>query len=146
MTSFSSSALSRALAYAARGWPVFPCQAGGKAPATRHGFHDATTDPDQIRWWWGHQPAANVAIATGAPGPDVLDVDQRGQSGSGFASYNRLRRAGLLDGVFAIVATPGGGLHAYLPGSGQASGRLPGHHLDFKARGGYIVAPPSRGP
>ena len=33
----------QALAYARHGWPVFPCQPGGKEPATRHGFLDATT-------------------------------------------------------------------------------------------------------
>ena len=42
-----------ALGYAARGWPVFPCQAGGKAPLTNHGFHDATTDLEQITASWG---------------------------------------------------------------------------------------------
>ena len=41
-------AVAWALAYASRGWPVFPCQPGTKEPATRHGFHDASTDPDQI--------------------------------------------------------------------------------------------------
>ncbi len=62
----------QAQAYAAHGWPVFPCQPGSKQPATRHGFLDATTDPDQITWWWRHQADANLAIATGHPGPDVL--------------------------------------------------------------------------
>jgi len=65
-----------ALEYAGRGWPVFPCRPGRKEPATRHGFLDATTDPDQIRAWWRRDPAANLAIATGLPGPDVLDVDR----------------------------------------------------------------------
>ena len=37
--------LRQALAYARRGWPVFPCQPGQKIPATRHGYRDATTDP-----------------------------------------------------------------------------------------------------
>jgi hypothetical protein len=143
MTADPEEILSRALAYACRGWPVFPCQPGGKAPATRHGFHDASTDPGQIRQWWERQPAANVAIATGAPGPDVLDVDQRGTAGNGFAAFNHLERAGMVDGASSIVATPSGGLHAYFAGSGQPSGSLPRHHLDFKARGGYIVAPPS---
>ena len=133
----------RALAYARLGWPVFPCQPGGKEPATRHGFKDATTDPHQICCWWQRNPAANVAIATGAPGPDVLDVDQHGPAGSGFAACSRLRTAGLLGGAFAIVATPSGGLHVYFPGSAQPSGRLPRHHLDFKAAGGYVLAPPS---
>ncbi len=133
-----------ALACAARGWPVFPCQPGGKEPATRHGFHDATTDPDRIRFWWQRLPAANLAVATGHPGPDVLDVDQHGPAGHGFAAVNRLNRAGLLDPMHAVVATPGGGLHAYFTGSDQPSGRLPRHHLDFKARGGYVLAPPSQ--
>src|SRR5262245_61907669 len=84
--------LSRALAYARHGWPVFPCQPGDKEPATRHGFRDATTDPGQITWWWERQPLANLAIATGLPGPDVLDVDQRGPAGSGFAACHQLQR------------------------------------------------------
>ena len=133
-----------ALAYARHGWRVFPCQPGGKQPATRHGFLDATTDPDQITWWWRRQPAANLAIATGQPGPDVLDVDQHGPAGNGFAAFGKLRRAGLLDGAGAIVATPGGGLHAYFAGSDQRCGKLPRQHLDFRARGGYILAPPSQ--
>jgi hypothetical protein len=134
----------RALGYARCGWPVFPCQPGGKVPATRHGFRDATTDPDQIRYWWQRQPDANVAIATGTPGPDVLDIDQHGPAGNGFTACRQLRTAGLLDGARAIIATPGGGLHLYFAGSGQASGRLPGEHLDFRAAGGYVLAPPSK--
>ena len=134
----------RALEYASRGWPVFPCRPGGKEPATRHGFRDASTDPGQIRIWWNRHPEANLAIATGSPGPDVLDVDQHGEAGNGFAAWRRLSAAGLLDGTIAIVATPGGGLHAYFTGTAQPSRRLPSHHLDFKAVGGYVLAPPSR--
>lgn len=138
----TESTTARALAYARHDWPVFPCQPGSKEPATRHGFLDATTDPDQIRWWW-HQPDANLAIATGAPGPDVLDVDQHGEAGSGFAAFNKLHRAGLVGHASAIIRTPSGGLHAYFTGSDQPNGRLPRHHFDFRARGGYVVAPPS---
>jgi len=135
-------ALARALAYARDGWPVFPCKPGRKEPDTRHGFKDATTDPERITAWWTAVPGRNVAIATGAPGPDVLDVDVR-PDGSGYAALGRLKRAGLLEGSLAIVATPSGGLHAYYTGTGQGSGRLPAHHLDFKAAGGYVLAPPS---
>ena len=95
----------RALAYAACGWPVFPCQPGGKQPATRHGFLDATIDPDHIRWWWRRDPGANLAIATGTPGPDVLDVDQHGDAGSGYPALNRLARAGLTRDAAAVVAS-----------------------------------------
>jgi len=135
--------LAAALRYARAGWPVFPCVPGQKAPATAHGFLDATTDPDTITWWWSRNPQRNVAIATGAPGPDVLDVDVRAD-GSGFAAFSRLKRAGLLDGASAYIRTPSGGFHAYFAGSQQGNARLPGHHLDFKARGGYVVAPPSQ--
>jgi hypothetical protein len=133
----------QALEYVRRGWPVFPCRPGTKEPATRHGFHDATTDPEQIRSWWQRVPAANLAIATGHPGPDVLDVDHHGPVGSGFAAFNQLKQAGLVDGAHLIVATPSRGFHAYFVGSAQPSGRLPRHHLDFKASGGYVLAPPS---
>ena len=87
--------LQQALAYASRGWPVFPCQPGQKIPATRHGYRDATTDQERITAWFSLLPPWNLAIATGTPGPDVLDVDQHGPAGNGFAALERLRRAGL---------------------------------------------------
>jgi hypothetical protein len=136
--------LRRALAFAAQGWPVFPCQPGQKTPATRHGYLDATTDPRQITRWFARHPGWNLAVATGAPGPDVLDVDQHGPAGNGFAALNQIRRAGLLDGATAYVATPSGGLHAYFPGSGQRNGHLPAQHLDFRSQGGYVLTPPSQ--
>ena len=154
-----------ALAYATAGWPVFPLTPGGKTPAIPaahppgdpagpsctgecgrdgHGFHDATTNPERIREWWGRDPGRNVGIATGAPGPDVVDVDNHGARGSGFAAWNELKRAGLVESPRALVRTPGGGFHAYFAGTNQASGTIPGRHLDWRARGGYVVAPPSR--
>ena len=135
--------LGHALAYAARGWPVFPCQPGQKIPATPHGYRNASTDPEQIIAWFGRHPNRNVAIATGFPGPDVLDVDQHGQAGNGYPAYGRLRRAGLVNGAAAYVRTPAGGMHAYFTGSDQHNGRLPSHHLDFRSHGGYILSPPS---
>jgi hypothetical protein len=136
-------AVALAQGYARRGWPVFPCRPGTKEPATRHGFHDASTDTDQIAAWWRSCPDANVAIATGAPGPDVLDVDQHGPAGNGYPALLRLKAAGLLDPAGQIVRTPHGGLHMYFAGSAQTSGRLPSRHLDFKSSGGYVLAPPS---
>lgn len=140
----ASRAVSRALTCAGWGWPVFPCRPGTKEPATRHGFRDATTDQEQIRSWWERWPDANLAIATGTPGPDVLDVDDHGEAGNGYAALGRLQRARFLEGAGAVVRTPHGGLHLYFVGSTQPSGRLADHHLDFKAAGGYVVAPPSQ--
>jgi hypothetical protein len=136
--------LRQALAYASRGWPVFPCQPGQKIPATPHGHRDATTDEHQITTWFSRNPHQNLAIATGAPGPDVLDVDEHGPAGNGYAALATLSRAGLLDGAAVYVRTPSGGLHAYFTGSAQRNSQLPAHHLDFRSRGGYVLAPPSQ--
>ena len=136
--------LRQALAYARHGWPVFPCQPGQKIPATGHGFRDATTDEQQITGWFGRGFGWNLAIATGTPGPDVLDIDQHGEAGNGYAAFAELERAGLVDGASAYVRTPAGGMHAYFTGTDQHNGRLPSHHLDFRSQGGYILAPPSQ--
>src|ERR1700758_2065689 len=136
--------LRQALACASRGWPVFPCMYGRKVPLTRHGVRDATTDEQRITAWFGRHLDWNLAIATGAPGPDVLDVDDHGPAGNGYAAFARLSKAGLLDGAAAYVRTPSGGLHAYFTGTGQRNGHLPAHHLDFRSVGGYILVPPSQ--
>lgn len=135
--------MSAALVYAALGWPVFPCAAGDKAPLTRHGFKDATTDPDRIAAWWRQQPRANVAVATGAPGPDVLDVDTKNGL-PGMALFRRALTAGLLRGAAAIIRTPSGGLHVWFAGTDQRGGATgEGRALELKARGGYVLLPPS---
>ena len=140
----TSGTLRQALAFATCGWPVLPCLPGQKIPATAHGYQDATTSPGQITDWFGHHPDWNLAIATGAPGPDVLDVDQHGPAGNGYPAFRRLRDAGLLDGAALYVRTPSGGLHAYFTGSHQRNGHMPAHHLDFRSAGGYVLTPPSQ--
>ena len=136
--------LRMALACAERGWPVFPCQPGRKTPATRHGHLDACTDESQIRRWFFVSPDRNLAVATGYPGPDVLDIDTRGPYRSGYPALARLRAAGLTDGAAAQVSTPSGGAHLYFAGTWQRSGHLPAHHIDFLAQGGYVLLPPSQ--
>ena len=133
MTAVERSPREAALAYAAAGWPVFPCRWGSKEPATPNGFYDAITDQAQIRQWWRRDPARNVAIATGAPGPDVVDIDVR-EDGSGFAALGQAIRAGLIGGHHAIVRTPSTGMHLYYQGTGQRSGSVRGRHLDFRSR------------
>lgn len=128
--------------YADAGWHVFPAEPGGKRPATLHGFLDGTTDHKQIQDWWRSDPRFNVAVATGAPGPDVLDVDKH-KEGDGFAAFNRLKQAGLVRDPMAIVRTPSGGFHSYFRGTNQRNGHIPGVYVDFRSQGGYVVAPPS---
>lgn len=139
-------AASAATQLAAAGTPVFPCLAGAKRPLTRRGFHDASTDPDKVAWWWRRHPTANLAVPTGAAsGLDVVDIDVHGAA-SGFKAFGRAHAAGLTAGWGLLVRTPSGGRHVYYPhppGGEQRSWALPGTHVDFRGDGGYIVVPPS---
>ena len=77
-----SELLAAALEWARRGVPVLPVRPAEKAPLTVHGVSDASTDTNLVRAWWARWPGANVAVATGGRGVDVVDVDVRG-AGSG---------------------------------------------------------------
>ena len=97
-----------ALGYAALGWRVLPILADSKAPATQHGVHDATTDPDTIRNWFDGN-AYNIAIAAGRDsGIVVFDVDPRNGGEDGWAEW--LQNNGGLD-AGAVQLTAGGGTH-----------------------------------
>src|SRR5699024_7224036 len=104
-----------AAAYAAAGIAVFPCVPGGKRPLTEHGFHDATTDLDQVGAWWQKHPGANIGIATGH-GVDVVDVDVNA-TGTGFPVLRALQQEDLIAGWGLAVCSPSGGLHLYYPSS-----------------------------
>jgi len=134
--------LEAALRYAEAGWPVFPVYPNEKIPAVKRGFLDATVDEDRLAWWWSNRPQANVGIATGAPGPDVVDIDIHGDV-SGYTAWNRLKRDGLVAGPSAIVRTPSGGMHAYFKGTDQRNGHIALAAIDYRAAGGFVVAPPS---
>lgn len=134
-----------ALYYVKLGLPVFPCKPQEKAPATEHGFKDATTDPGQIAAWWDGTYLYNVGIATGG-GVVVLDVDidhERGKYGD--ETFAELEREhGPLPETWTCL-TGGGGFHYYFacddPALTCATEFLPG--LDYRGAGGYVVAPPS---
>lgn len=129
-----------ALWYATRGIPVFPCAPGGKRPATRHGFKDATTSPDQIRAWWKVRPDYNIGIPTGHRF-DVFDVD----GPEGLIAIHDFIDGGGFPQVLAKAHTPRG-RHYYVPtaGRGNGTGLLP--KVDYRGDGGYVIAPPSRTP
>ena len=137
------SLLHAAVGYATLGWRVHPCKPGGKKPLTRWRAA-ATCDINQIIRWWQQCPTANIAVATGAPGPDVLDVDVK-QSRNGMELFERARRAGLLRGAAAMIRTPSGGLHLWFNGTSQPGGAIGADRaLELKAVGGYVLVPPSR--
>lgn len=129
-----------ALRYADLGYRVFPCAPSAKTPLTEHGFHDATTDFDQIDAWWQRWPQANIGLPT--EGLVVIDVD--GSDNPWLA--NRPDRTMEL-ACAPISLTPGGGRHyifRQLPGGSwrSSAGKL-APKVDVRADGGYIVLPPS---
>jgi hypothetical protein len=149
-----SDLLSAALEYSRRGWKVFPLAPNSKIPMKGSGgVKDATTDTQTIRGWWAKNPSANIGLACGVGdcGPYVIDVDapNGGHKADGFAS---LAAAGVsLPSQTWIAETPSGGKHYYyglqeepnadeLRNCTNANGLL---GVDYRAAGGYVVAPPS---
>jgi hypothetical protein len=132
-----------ALAYAEQfSWSVLPIRPGTKQPHgrfVRHGFQDATRDPDQIDRWWTADPSAGVAVACAPSGLVVLDVDPRN---AGDETFVRLERElGALPETPRVL-TPSGGQHVYfLDVVGSYVGSA-GEGIDIKSAG-YVLAPPS---
>lgn len=131
---------------ASLGVPVFPVWSDSKRPATRHGFHDASTDIDQIEAWWSSTSEASLAIPTGqASGVVVVDVDVHGRV-NGYEAATRTKQAALLSGWELVVRTPSGGMHLYYPATDaaeQRSWQSASSGIDFRGDGGYIIIPPS---
>lgn len=152
--------LDYALAYAARGWRVFPiyecratgtqcacgnrkCTSPGKHPRVKNGVKDATVDQIAIRAWWRQWPEANVGVATGA-GLMVVDIDPR-HGGDDTIDALRAELGAWGDTVEAL--TGGGGRHIYLSipdgvVTRNSASEL-GAGVDIRTDGGYVVAPPS---
>lgn len=141
--------LEAALAYAARGWYVFPVfgdpsdprdksEPGKKCKApigaiVRHGSSDATTDPKLIHKWWSREPNANIGIATGPSGLCVCDIDSA-------EGEHAVEHSGELPE--SLEVRTGKGRHIYMQGESTSVNRvLPS--VDRKSLGGYVVAPPS---
>jgi hypothetical protein len=144
--------LTAALSYARHGIPVLPvhtpadggcscgrpdCDRPGKHPRLRHGLNEASTDPRRIEMWWSRWPDANIGLRTGVV-MDVADVDST-------EGWHGLRH--LLGGAMPVgpqVRTGGGGWHLWFQpmGYGNRVRLIPG--VDWRALGGYVVAPPSR--
>lgn len=130
-----------ALICAAHGWAVLPCI--GKNPLTTNGFHDASSDPDQITRWWEQYPDANIGWPL-LPGWWALDVDPRN---GGTESLRKLEHEhGPLPMTLRQLTGSGGEHWIFRVPNGinvrQISKFKPG--LDTKVGGkGYLIVAPS---
>lgn len=133
-----------ALAYAARGWPVFPLAERGKNPRTSNGFKDAATNPNVIERWWDRWPEANIGVPTGrAIGAWVLDVDP-GKRGADSLAELESELGPLPDTL--EQRTGSGGRHlffAWVEGREVRNRQAVRPGIDVRGEGGYIVVPPS---
>jgi hypothetical protein len=93
----------------------------------------------RIGKWWMRHPSHNIGVSTGLAF-DVIDVDPRN---GGVDSFLELLQTGDLPEVHGIAVTASGGMHLYVKPRNTRC--FPGlrEGIDYKARGGYVVAPPS---
>ena len=138
--------LAAALAWAARGFPVFPLAEGTKDVPIVDEFYDvASTDPAVITMWWrdpltGAERDYNVGVST--TGRRVIDIDVK-KGRDGIANY--LQLGGHFNTL--VVKTPSGGLHCYFAGE-DVAGRVgilgKDSGLDIRSYHNYVLAPGSR--
>ena len=126
-----------ALAYAAKGWPIFPLKPGEKTPLEgSNGFKDATTNPDTIEAWWTETPDANIGFCPGDVGMAVIDIDP----GADEASLD-LPETGM------EASTPRGGKHLFyeleLGEQVPPSASKVAPNVDVRSSGSYVVLSPS---
>jgi len=119
------------------------CGQVGKHPLgvlVPHGLKEATTNRARVLAWWTQQPQANIGLACGHRF-DVLDVD----GPIGAHTIQELAATYGLESSGPLVRTGGGGWHYYLASTGLGNARPADlAHVDWRGRGGYVVAPPSR--
>jgi len=134
-----------ALDWAAAGVPVFPCGAK-KQPLEKGGFHNAVTDPDEVRELF--EKFGSSAKMVGArmgeeSGLFALDFDlYKGDSPREY--YEMLIEKGLLPPT-RVHETKSGGLHVIYEHDTDWPNVQPVDVVDIKGEGGYIIVPPSVG-
>jgi hypothetical protein len=149
--------LDAALAYAASGIPIFPVtvdkipvpardkDADGKPIPGTGSFKKATTDPAQIRAWWGRSEHL-IGLPMGyASGVCCIDVDTSEDHADGVAEWEKIA-AQHEPIVTREHRSATGGPHLIFDFEqpiGCSTGDLPAG-IEVKGEGSYIVVPPSR--
>jgi hypothetical protein len=116
----------------------------------RNGLLSATTEPGVIKHWFESiAPDANLGVRTDKL--VVIDKDPRHGGTESFAALER--EHGELPATWRVL-TGGGGEHVLFAAlddvvissfnAGQTGNPPLGRGIDIRARGGYIIAPPSR--
>ena len=149
-----SNMLEEALAYARRGWYVFPCREKPgqpytnkngdtitpleKTPYVSGGLNSATLDEDQITTWWTAWENALIGVNAGKSGLFVIDIDKKHVNGlETYSTWDINDSAGLQS------FTPSGGMHIIFSGTGKSSTNAK-TGIDTRGDGGYFIAPPSK--
>jgi hypothetical protein len=129
---------------------VLPLRPGSKIPlggdrccdgTHSNGSTTASGDPAVVARWWREHPTANIGIATGHR-VDVIDQD----GPAGAISWARIGRANAWPAVLGMALTvrpEGAGVHRYIAATGDGNGAKIAPGIDYRGRGGYVVAPPS---
>ncbi len=134
---------SAALAYAAQGLPVFPCNPLNKRPLTKHGFQDSSRDADIVAQWWKQWPTAMIGMPTGeASGIWVLDVDDPKAFEAAAPALPPTRKVMTGKGYHLHFANDPEVRNAQRHGArGWPFPELPG--AEVRGEGGYVIVPPS---
>lgn len=133
--------LEAALIYASWGWRVLPVVPNGKLPATQHGVHDATTNPEVIQAWWSRNPDYNLGIAAGeASGIVVFDIDPRNGGEESWDAWTR-DNGRVPEGAMQLTA--GGGQHYLAVYDETIKSCKLAEGIDLLANGRYFLAYPS---
>lgn len=132
--------LQAALAWASRGFPVFPLACNSKEPIHLDWPSVASTDPDTIAKMW-HDPVLQIErdYNIGALCNDMVVVDVDLKNGKdGHNQYVQL--GGHYDTL--VVRTPTGGYHCYFNGPDSANAPI-APDIDIRSHNGFVVAPGS---
>lgn len=131
-----------AMFYVEHNIKIFPVKRQDKMPLCAGGFKSATADISQLQEWNRKFPDCNIGIPTGhINGIFVVDVDGE----EGFKSLAQLEQQH--SKLIAPTVITGKGKHLYfkMPVNTDIKSSVSkiANHIDIRANGGYVVAPPS---